>query len=144
MVITVPRDLSVAGGYPCDRGDPRSRPPRLFKKRQSLFKIRTLLVSSRWGRHGVLEGASSAAAERDGTSLKGFKHFCLENGSSQGQDLALTALCVPNWLYSAIYACKGVCSGLLGASWRRPLSSRYGTYKTVETRLWPWLSCIRP
>ena len=29
--------------------------------------------------------------------MKGFKHFRPENGSSQGQNLALTVLCVPNW-----------------------------------------------
>ena len=31
-----------------------------------------------------------------GGNLKGFKDHRTENGSSQGQNLALTALCVPN------------------------------------------------
>jgi len=38
------------------------------------------------------------AAEREGNNLKGFKHFCLQNGSSQGHNLALTVLFVLNSL----------------------------------------------
>jgi len=38
------------------------------------------------------------AAEREGNNLKGFKDFCLKNGSSQDQNLALTLLFVPNSL----------------------------------------------
>jgi len=38
------------------------------------------------------------AAEREWNHLKGFQDFCLKNGSSQGQNLALAAICVPNSL----------------------------------------------
>ena len=41
-----------------------------------------------------------AAGKREGNSLKGFEDFPLENGSSQGQNLALTVLSVPNSLDS--------------------------------------------
>ena len=37
-----------------------------------------------------------AATERNGNNLKGSKDTCLKNGSSQGQNLALTALYVPS------------------------------------------------
>ena len=36
-----------------------------------------------------------AAVEREGDTLNGFKDFHLENGSKQGQNLALTGFCVP-------------------------------------------------
>ena len=35
------------------------------------------------------------AIERGGNTLNAFKHFRTENGSIQGQNLALTGLCVP-------------------------------------------------
>jgi len=42
----------------------------------------------------------AAALEREQNNLKGFKDFHLKNGSSQGQNLALPVLCVPNSLDS--------------------------------------------
>jgi len=42
------------------------------------------------------------AAEREGNILKYFKDVCLENGSSQGQNLAFTVLFVPNSLKSGL------------------------------------------
>ena len=42
--------------------------------------------------------ASVAATERTCNNFKGFKDFHLKNGSSQGQNLALTALLVPKSL----------------------------------------------
>jgi len=42
------------------------------------------------------------AADRDSNNLKVSKYICLKNGSSQGQDLALTVLCVPNSLDSGM------------------------------------------
>ena len=41
-----------------------------------------------------------SAAEREGNSLNGFKDLRTENGSSQGQNPALTGLFVPSWLDS--------------------------------------------
>ena len=40
------------------------------------------------------------AAEREENNLKQFKDFCLKNGSSQGQNLTLTVLFIPNSLDS--------------------------------------------
>ena len=37
-----------------------------------------------------------SAAERGGNNYKGFKDFHLRNGSSQGQNIALAVLIVPN------------------------------------------------
>jgi len=37
---------------------------------------------------------------REGNNLKGFKNFCKKNDSSQGQNLVLSVLCVPNSLDS--------------------------------------------
>ena len=42
----------------------------------------------------------ATVAEREGNKLKKIKHFHLENGSSQGQNLAVTVLFVPNSLNS--------------------------------------------
>ena len=42
----------------------------------------------------------TSATERGGNNLTGFKDFHLENGSSQGQNLALSAVCVPGSLDS--------------------------------------------
>jgi len=39
-----------------------------------------------------------ARAEREVNILSGFEDFCVKNGSSRGQHLALTVLCVPNFL----------------------------------------------
>ena len=41
-----------------------------------------------------------AAVGRDGNNLKDVKDFRAENGSRQGQNLALTGLCVPSSLVS--------------------------------------------
>jgi len=43
-----------------------------------------------------------AAAERGGNTLKGFKGFRTENGSSRGQNLAMTGLFVPSSLDSGL------------------------------------------
>ena len=40
------------------------------------------------------------AVQQEVNDLKGFKHF-RENGASQGQNLALTVLCVPSSLDSS-------------------------------------------
>ena len=40
----------------------------------------------------------SSLAERDGEKLKRFKCFCLKNDTSQGPNLVLTILFVPNSL----------------------------------------------
>ena len=39
-------------------------------------------------------------AERVGNNLNGFKDFRTENGPRQGQNLALTGLCVPSSLHN--------------------------------------------
>ena len=41
-----------------------------------------------------------SAAEQEENNMTGFKDFGLQNGSSQGQNRALTVLCVPNSLES--------------------------------------------
>ena len=41
-------------------------------------------------------GRSRSAAERKQINFRGLKDFYLKHGSSQGQNLALTVLCVPN------------------------------------------------
>ena len=56
--------------------------------------------------------SGNAAAEREGNTLKSFKDVCLEHGSSQGQNLALTVLCVPNVLDSGTFqTCNRVAFG---------------------------------
>ena len=47
------------------------------------------------------------AAERGGNTLKGFKDVRTENGSSQGQNLALTGLLVPTSLDRGFYLVGG-------------------------------------
>jgi len=42
------------------------------------------------------EVPTMAAGERGGNNLNGFEDFRTENGSSQGQNLALTGLFVPS------------------------------------------------
>ena len=44
---------------------------------------------------------SAIAVEREGNNVQGFNDLCLKNGASQGQNLALTVLCVPNCLDNA-------------------------------------------
>ena len=54
----------------------------------------------------------SASGERGGNRLNGFHDCRTENGSSQGQILALTAFCVPRSLDSSSDGCSssGKCS----------------------------------
>ena len=58
---------------------------------------------------------------RDEFELLSRKGVHLENGPSQGHNLAVTVLCVPNSLGSG-----------------NPVSA-FGTHKTVKASLWPWL-----
>ena len=64
-----------------------------------------------------------------------------ENGSNQGQNLALTGLFVPNSRGGGARSTAGGgqppwwIEGCIG-----PLSVEFDTHKTVEARLWPWLS----
>ena len=51
-------------------------------------------------------------ADRKDNTLKG-KDVCLTNGSSQGQNLALTVLYVPKWLHSG----EGISSDALADLW---------------------------
>ena len=45
---------------------------------------------------------SKKAAERGGSNLNYLKDFRIQNGSNQGQNLALAGLCVPNSLDSGL------------------------------------------
>jgi len=47
---------------------------------------------------GQHAGMFPNAADREGNNLQGVEDFCLQNGSSQVQNLALIVLCVPNSL----------------------------------------------
>ena len=53
-------------------------------------------------RKGTSRTTALAATERDGNNSKGFQDFRLKNGSSLGQNLALTVSCVPNALDSGL------------------------------------------
>ena len=66
-----------------------------------------------------------SGAEREGNTSTGLKYLFLKNGSSQGQNLALTVLLVPD-------------SGGGGAGHGRRSWCKLGTHKTVTARLWPW------
>ena len=61
---------------------------------------------------------ASPAPERRGDNLKGFKGFHLKNGSSQGQDLALTVLYVPCSLDSGAARGEGALSRAEGGKVR--------------------------
>ena len=61
-----------------------------------------------------------AAVERGGNVLKVFKTFVTENGSRQGQNLALTVVCVPNSLDSATAEKK---------SWATPGGALYSQFR---------------
>ena len=63
---------------------------------------RTLLgAQSRHPGQGHFRFARTTS-EQDGNELKGFEDFCLKNGSSRSQNLALTVSFVPNSLDSGM------------------------------------------
>ena len=63
------------------------------------------------------EAYAVSAAEREGNKSNGFENIRRENGSSQGQILALTVLCVPNSLDSGLtFAPAGAISQALAVT----------------------------
>jgi hypothetical protein len=83
----------------------------------------------------ALDMPMSPALEQRGNNPNAFDDFCTKHGSSQGQNLAVTVLCVSNSLSPTTgeeirgWPAKGV-----------PRSNEFGTCKTVTARFWPWLS----
>ena len=63
-------------------------------------RIQTVSGGFRCEATTVPESWHSAAADREGNSIKRFEEICLKNGSSQGQNLALAVLLVPKLLDS--------------------------------------------
>ena len=51
--------------------------------------------------------ARALSADRGGNTSNGLKDLCAEQGSSQGQNPALTVLLVPNSLHSGLQLCPG-------------------------------------
>ena len=78
-----------------------------------------------WARH-------PAAAEREGNNLNGFQLFCLENGSSQGHNLALTVLCV-----------TGSINNGLAHSAEVPLTLQKLTMLVLRPRIQKWMRMVR-
>jgi len=75
-----------------------------------------------------------AACERRGNNLKGFKDFRGENGSSQGQSLALTVFYVPDSLDSRQGETRLCGSLLLRGSLKGSQSLSNSVSKTVNRR----------
>ena len=67
------------------------------------------VVRCSWGRSSTGVGSNclkrqspACATDREGNNFNGFKDFRTENGSSEGQNLAVTVLCVQNSLVARV------------------------------------------